>query len=273
LTRWGLAAAGSVSRSFLPRVPSLARRLGPVGSTSYRLAARIVNGFKAGVAVRDMRALDECSLILLCAPGGSIARVASALSAADLHWQGKTLLLCDSGDYSCDFPEFRELGAAVGSINPVEGLTGRYVIEGHREALRYAKLLVRELSGKPIEIPSDRMRMFDAARTLAGSLFTPLIETCVECIRQAGITGPAASTIAEALLQRTLRAFMYAGRKSWSGPVARADRAVIDRECRALMEAKPLMGKYFGGASDFALELYQTFPELTRYNQARWERE
>jgi hypothetical protein len=54
--------------------------------------------------------------------------------------------------------------------------------------------------------------------------------------------------------------------------VARADRAGVDREYRALLDAKPLMGQYFRGAADFAFDLYRTFPELTRYNQSRWEK-
>lgn len=271
MRNWGLAAAGSVSRSCLARVSNLPRHLGPVASTSYRLAARIANSLKAGFPSREMSALDDCTLVLVCAPGGTIRRVCGLLKDASLQWKGKTLLVFDSGEYSCDVPEFRARGAAVASLNPVDGLPDRYVIEGDREALRHAKLLVRAMGGKPVEIASDQIRMYDAAQTLAGSLFTPLIETCVECIRQTGVTGPAAAAMGEALLQRSLRAFMYAGRKSWSGPVARAERAAVDRECRALTAAKPLMGQYFRNAADFAFALYQTFPELTRYNRARWE--
>jgi predicted short-subunit dehydrogenase-like oxidoreductase (DUF2520 family) len=267
LKHWGLAAAGSIGRSFLPRLPSLARRLGPVASVSYRLAARIANGLKAGRAVRDIGDLNGCAVIMLCAAAGSVDRIARGLTEARLDWSAKTLLICDSHAYTCDFPQFRERGAAMASVNQIEGYAHHYAIEGDREALREAKVLVRDLRGKPVEILSDRVRMYDAARTLAGSLFTPLIETCAECIRQAGVTGPAATTLAEALLQRSLRAFMHSGRKSWSGPVARAERDVINREFLALQAAKPMMGKYFRSAADFALDLYRTFPELTRYDR------
>lgn len=267
MRQFGLAAAGSASRSFLPRLPFLARRLGPVASTSYRLAARIANALKAGAAAKELVDLNGSEVILLCAPEASIERLVRGLTEARLDWTAKSLLFCDSRAYTCDFPRFRELGASVASINPIEEYPGRYVIEGDPDALRQARLLVRDLKGKAIEIASDRIRMYDAARTLAGSLFTPLIETCNECIRQAGLTGPAAATLTEALLQRSLRGFMRSGRKSWSGAIAYANRTAIDREFKALVAAKPLMGGYYRSLAEFAFDLYSTFPELTRYSR------
>lgn len=257
---------GRVSLTFLPRLP---HRLGPVASTSHRLAARIANTLKSGTAVKDFGGLNNCSVILLCAPAGSIDRLAGALANAPVDWNGKVLLLCDSDAYTCDVPKFRELGAAMASINGLDGIADRYIVEGDPIALREARALVRDLGGKPIEIASDRIRLYDAALTLSGSLFTPLMETCTECIRQVGVTGPAAATLAEALLQRSIRAFMHSGRKSWTGPIARAQHAAIDRESHALAAVKPVMGRYFRTSADLALELYRTFPELTRYDEAR----
>ncbi len=272
MKKWGLAAAGGVSRSILSRLPGLNLRLAPIGSTSFRLAVRIANSLNAGTPARSLAELDACSLILVCAPGGTMTRLKTALRGAALNWPGKLLVVVDSESYSCDLSEFRERGARVASVNLIQGYAGRYAIEGDRDALRHARVLVRDLQGKAMEVPGDRVRLYDASRTVAGSLFTPLIETCVECIRQAGITGPASAAMAEAMFQHSLRAFMHAGRKSWSGPIARADREAIDRECRALEEVRPLMARFFASSAEFGFDLFATYPELTRYNRSLWQK-
>ncbi len=272
MKKWGLACAGTVGRTRLSALPLLSAELGPVASTSFRLATRIANSLKAGFPVRSLGELDQSATILVCALGVTKQRLEAELSRAALDWKGKILLAFDSGSYSCDFLEFRRQGASVASLNAVDGYQGRYVVEGDRDALRVAKVLARALRGKIIEVNSEGVRLYDAGRTLAGSLFTPLIESCVECLRQAGIPGPVATATAEALLQRSLRSFMHAGRKSWGGPVAQADRETLDREYQAVTQANPLMGAYFRHSTEFALAFYRTFPELTRYNPARWRK-
>ena len=270
MKRWGLVAAGSAGGSFLSHYPLLKKRLGPVGSTSYRLAVRISNALRAGTAVRDLAAFADADVVAICVPGGGARRMAHMLGEAGLEWRGRILLLCQCGVYSGELPEFRQWGAAVASINPLDTVAGRYILEGDAVALAEARSVVRAMKGKAIEVEPARVELLEAAVTLSGSLFTPLIETMAESFRQAGLAGPAAVELAHALLTESLRTFMRAGRKSWSGPVPRADRTRVTRQYEALVRAKPLMGEYFRNAADFAFALYRTYPELTRYNKSRW---
>jgi predicted short-subunit dehydrogenase-like oxidoreductase (DUF2520 family) len=264
LRSYALAGAGAVSRSFIPRLPNLRRDLGPVASGSYRLASRMANALGAGVPVREMGELDSSALLLICGPRGCIPELVTSLMAAGLSWHGKTVVLCDSDEYSSDFPEFRKRGAVMASVNPIEGFANRYVVEGDHIAVRDAKVMVKELGGKAVEVEADKMMLYGAALTLTSSLFTPLIESTMDCIRSSGIEAPVATRIAEALLRRSLRAYMHSGRKSWSGPVAEADEERLDREFAELSRSKPLLARYYRHSSDFAKELYQSFPELTR---------
>ena len=268
MKRYGLAGAGKTARGMLSRLP-IARDLGPVASTSYRLAAYISNSCRMGIPARCMSELNDCEVILMFAAGHATEPIATLLSDAQIDWPKKVLLICDSGDYSVDFPVFRERGGATGSLNPIEGFTGRYVVEGDKAAVHEAKLLVRMLRGRPVEVPAEHMPLYSAALTLSTSLCTPLLETCMECIRQAQIEQPHAAQLLEALFSHSLRTFMRAGRKNWRGPVAECDRAAIARQCRALEKVKPLMASYFQQSADYAFDLYRTFPELTRYNRDR----
>jgi hypothetical protein len=192
-------------------------------------------------------------------------RAMAWLREAALRWERTTILIVDSNGYSTEFPEFLERGAAVGSLNPVEGLENSFVMEGSRSAVREARRIVKQLGGKPIEVDYDQMPSFDAARTIASSLFTPMVDSCVEALLVAGMDRARAAQFAEALFARTLRSYMHAGRRGWSGPVATNDRAAILRQYEALRDVNFLRAEYFRQSAEFAFHLYQTFPELARY--------
>jgi predicted short-subunit dehydrogenase-like oxidoreductase (DUF2520 family) len=269
-TLWGLAAAGNISQSLLMRVPQLKHKLGPVASSSYRLASRIVNTLRAGTAVRTAAELQSTNVILLCVPGVPLTQLVGLSFVEEIQWQGKTVLICDTavnGEISADL---RLRGASVATLNSVPGLPASFLISGDRASLKLARTLVRSVAGGIIEIAPEHLVLFDAAVTLASSLFTSLLETAVECLRQSGLDQPLTGKTVDLLFQHSLRSFKHSGRKSWSGPVANGDRDSIDAQIRALKQCKPRMASYFSEAAHFSFELYQTFPELTRYKKERW---
>lgn len=179
------------------------------------------------------------------------------------------MLFCASPLSSGEVPLLREHGASVASLNPVPGLPDCFAVEGDARAVHHAKLIVAALGGKAHQFPEDRMPLFRAALSLTNSLFTPLVEGTVECLRQSGMPARSAALLAEALLKESLRAYMHSGRKSWSGPVASRDRCALECQYLAIAEFNPLLASYFRNAADFAFEFYRTFPELTRYDKAR----
>ncbi len=254
--------AGSVGKSFIAQLPRLTQQLGPVAAASSRLASRLANTLGAGVPVKSMDALDSVKLILICVPGGSFDKVIGELSRADITWEGKTLLLCDSSLYSSELPDFRLRGAAIGSINPLSIVPRQFIVEGDREAVRAARDLASEFGGKSIELNGERVWSYQAALTFSSGLLTPLIESCVECLHMAGIPGAAAGRIAESLFQRSLRSFMHAGRKSWSGLLALGDEKGIESEIEELREFDPLLAEYYRVSALFALEFFKRHPQL-----------
>jgi len=64
----GLIGTGNLTDSPLTRFWSLPERLGPVKSSSYRLASRIANMLRAGHPVKDYADFESCILILVCVP-------------------------------------------------------------------------------------------------------------------------------------------------------------------------------------------------------------
>ena len=260
--QYGLYGGGAVSASFLAGLPRLGSQLGPVAATSYRLASRIVNGLRAGHAVKDLAAFGPCPVVLVAVPETTLTAAGSHLAAAHVRWTGKVVLLCGCGPESRVLDGVRSRGAAVGSVGPVEFTDGRYIVEGDRPAVREARRLVRELRGRAIELPRSAAPLYDAGVTLATSLFTPLIAASVDSLRKAGCSRIVAAEVAEGLFQKTLRAWAHVGRRSWTGPVARGDLTAMGKQIEALARHDPAAARYYRQASAFAFEYLHRHPEL-----------
>jgi hypothetical protein len=263
--RYALFGAGAAARTVLEEMPCLRKELGPVAASTIKVAARIANMLKAGYAARDLTSFNECEVILVCAPDTGLERAVEILQRAPIEWRYKIVVFCVSDVTSMDFPFFQDRGASVGSMNQIDGSEKLFVVEGGREALREAKRLVKELRGKIVEVNLDGMRLFEAARTLSGSLFTPLVNSCVEWIRESGVESKEAARLAESMLTWTLRSYLHSGRRGWSGAAARRDWMAIQRQYEAVKKLSPLQGEYFRSTAEHAFAMYESYPELARY--------
>jgi predicted short-subunit dehydrogenase-like oxidoreductase (DUF2520 family) len=91
-------------------------------------------------------------------------------------------------------------------------------------------------------------------------LFTPLMEASLLCLQEAGMPKPGAMKVVEALFQSSLRAYLYAGRRSWSGPLSDGDRATVRIEIEALAASNPILARYYEEAAGLALQLLGARP-------------
>ena len=252
---FAVAGGGRVSGSFVARLPRLATELGPVAAQSYRLASRIVNSIGAGYPVKRYEDLEDSALILVCAPAQSVGSIVSALAAA-IHCRGKTILLCDGGADSRHLSALQSQGARVGSLRTIPGFDGRrFVAEGDAAAVREAKRLVRQIGSRVEEVSSAKLGVYAAALSFGGGLFTPLMQASLLCLQEAGMRKASAMRVVEALFQSSLRAYVYAGKRSWSGPLADGDRAAVRQEIEALAASCPKLAPHYREAATFALKL------------------
>lgn len=236
-------------------------------STSLRLASRISNNLRAGRPVREFAGLQDAELILLSVPG---EQAGPLMDFDALDWTGKTVLVCDSAADLDLIEALRTHGIPQAALNPVPGFSDLFSVTGDRTAVREAKSLVKSLQATAIEVPVGRLNLFGAALTLSTSLFTPMLDIAADCLRQSGLTPMEAAKWTDTLFQQTIRGYRHAGRKSWSGPVASADSKSLKAQEDALHTLSPLAGGLFRDAVRYSFDLYQTFPELTRYNKERW---
>ena len=198
MIQYGLLGAGAVSRSFISRLPRKAEEIGPVCALSYRVASRIANSLRAGVASKNVAELDGVPTILLCSNVQSLERLLLLLAGGKIDWPGKRVLLCDTvcdalfgmGDGSSVFRRFRDAGASLASMCQME-LPGRYLLQGDGEATKDARAIVRKLEGRAIQLPPNRAALFQAGMTMGTALLTPLVDRAAAMLP---ISGPAGQT-------------------------------------------------------------------------------
>ena len=260
-----LVGGGQVSKSFLVRLPRLGDCLGPVKASSFRLASRIVNTMRTGHAVERYEDFRDCRLILIHLPDVQLARALREMEAADLEWHNKAILLCDTILDSSELSAFSARGASTGSLNPVEGFDERrFVVEGDRATIRAARRLTQDHDAEILEIETTGKALYAAGLVFATSLFTPLAAAGVECLKKAGLKRGPAAAIIERLIQRSLRGYLKAGRRSWGGPLATSDRDIVLRHLEALFKTNPLMASYYTENALFALRLFRRDSEWLR---------
>ncbi|MCS7313898.1 MAG: DUF2520 domain-containing protein [Bryobacterales bacterium] len=256
----GLVGAGSLSRSFIARMPRLHERLGPVLAPSYRLASRLVNTLRAGRAAESYEELENVQLVLIAVPDGLLPQVLERLASALDRWAGKSVLLCDSREDCVVLKPLAERGAATASLTPVPGLKERYVVEGDRRAVREARLLVHGSPAQVWEMACGRKAVFQAALTFSTGMLLPAADAAARCLRATGLPAAASNSLAEQLLDRTLRAYLHGGRKAWGGVLAGPDVAQASRELAGLEAVDPGLARAYRQLARFALEWLERDP-------------
>lgn len=217
---------------------------GRVGGSLGAAARRA--GVEVTIAGRDdaIRACRGARAALLCVPDDAITTAALAAAAAvpplELvgHASGATGLEA--------LAPAAAAGAAVFSIHPLQTvpdpeteLSGApCAISGSDEgALEYARALALELGMVPFEIADEHRALYHAAACVASNFLVTLEESATGLLERAGAAG--SRELLAPLVLRTAANWSERGGGALTGPIARGDRATIERHLDALRESAP----------------------------------
>ena len=157
---------------------------------------------------------------------------------------------------SGELPALAQKGAAIGSL----GFVGffdppRLVVEGDPEAVRMARTLVAERE-QVFEIEKERKTLYCSGVAIASSLLAPLAAAGVRCLRLSGMPLREATEIVEKTIAGSLRAYVKAGEKGWTGPLASGNVDAVQKQLEELHHINPLLEHYFRQNALLALELF-----------------
>jgi len=128
-------------------------------------ARRAVRSIGGGRAYAEMvQAVFSAPIILICVPESAIPGVVKRLASfGEGEWRKKIVLHTSGALGSSVLAELRSVGAAIGSIHPLQTFSGVgvpdfdgtvFAIEGDSAALRIARGITRTLGGQPVQLKS-----------------------------------------------------------------------------------------------------------------------
>ncbi len=266
----GLIGPGRLGQALIRLLPPSEYEIGPILSRTFTGARRAAHDLRLGTPARSYEDFAGCDLILIAVPDDAIATVADALAGASFSFRRKVALHTSGAHDSLVLTPLRDRRAAIGSIHPLQtfgrhvlSLSGIYfAIEGDETAKRLAHTLITHLEGKVLRIRSDRKACYHAAATFASPLFTPLLEAAVRLMTAAGVPPKTARRALRPLLLTTLDNFVYTGKLSWTGPLARGDAATVRKHLECLARQDPALARYYREAALAALAMFKRHPEL-----------
>ncbi len=245
--RTALIVEGSVSQSWIARLPGLRLGLGPVMGLSLRNASRAVNQIRAGKPVAEISELLRAELVLVSVPEGELAGWVARLGQVEGPWKQAAVVVCSGRTDSAALDELKALGAHTGSLSVMDALENRrYLFEGDNLARHRVKRLVEGPGeARLFEIKPKKRAVFEAGLSFASGMTFPMVAAAVDAMRAAGLHSKFAENVVESAVLGTVRAYMRAGKRGWGGAVARADREELSRQYKALFEVDEELAEMF----------------------------
>jgi predicted short-subunit dehydrogenase-like oxidoreductase (DUF2520 family) len=202
----------------------------------------------AGIEVRltsvdqAIEAVDGADAALICVPDDSIAetcdRIASSPPRLIGHVSGATRLeaLSPAAQNGASIFSLHPLQTFADERTPMEG-TPAAIAGGDADAVSFARSLAEALGMTPFEVPEESRAAYHAAAAMASNLLVALEESAAEVLSRLGI-GNARELLAPLVL-RSASNWAEHGPKALTGPIARGDRATVQRHREALAETAP----------------------------------
>jgi predicted short-subunit dehydrogenase-like oxidoreductase (DUF2520 family) len=193
------------------------------------------------------RLMLDARVVLIAVPDDAIAKVAKGLAkAGGEEWRGKVVLHTSGAVDSRALAPLRSLGAATGSLHPMQTFSGRsaptlegvlMVIEGTPSATRTARQMARALGGTPLQIPAEDKLAYHAAGTFAAAHVLVMVETGTRILIDVGFSRRQASAaLVQLSRQVLLNLERFGPAAAWTGPLSRGDYGTIERHERALRQ-------------------------------------
>lgn len=243
--RLGQALALALRASGYPILAFVARRV-----SHARKAAGLFNKSEKQVLSLRANQLDQLppsDLIIITTPDDAIEDTARQLAACEIGRVSRRTVLHTSGALSSEvLSPLTKAGFHTGSLHPLvsvseseagaKALRGAfYCVEGDREAMRLARVVVSDLGGNSFSIRPESKALYHAAAVMASGHVVALFDFATEMLAACGVRRKNARRILMPLLKSTVNNLTQSdAEKALTGTFARGDLATVKRHLAAL---------------------------------------
>jgi predicted short-subunit dehydrogenase-like oxidoreductase (DUF2520 family) len=236
-------------------------------SAEHATAQSAVAFIGSGHAVRKLPEMRPAGLWLLTPPDAAIAPVAAALAASGRVRTGDIVVHCSGSQPSSLLAPLAVAGARIASLHPLksfadpetalQSFAGTWcTAEGDAAAIAVLKPLFEGLGAQIATIDASGKTLYHAASVLVCNNLTALMEAGLRVYEKAGLDRAIAQRMMEPLVRETLdNVFALGTVRALTGPVARGDAAVLQRQLVALENVDPQIAAAYRALNTIALEL------------------
>lgn len=236
-------------------------------SAEYATAQSAVDFIGSGRAVRKLPEMRSAGLWLLTPPDAAIAPVAAALAASGRVRAGDIVFHCGGSQPSSLLAPLAAAGARIASLHPlksfadpasaVDSFAGTWcTVEGDAAAIAVLKTLFEGLGAQVATIDASGKTLYHAASVLVCNDLTALMEAGLRVYEKAGLDRAIAQRMMEPLVRETLdNVFALGTVRALTGPVARGDAEVVQRQLAALENFDPQIAAAYRALNSIALGL------------------
>lgn len=268
-----IIGAGRVARGLGGRLREAGWRIGAVLAPQMPAARAAVRAIRGGTpCAGSTRRVLDAAVILLAVPDDALAEVAAQLEATGGDDLRRKVVLHTSGALSSAVLEpLAQRGAWTGVIHPMQSFGTRtrprldgvlFGIEGHPEALRAIRKMVRSLGGEAARIEPARKAEYHCAGTFAAAHVLASVEAGVQLLVAAGMKRRDAARALLRLARQVLENQELLGpRGAWTGPLSRGDMATIRLHWEALSRYPEEFREAYAAMTRLAARLLATAPE------------
>ena len=241
--------------------------IGGVCNRTSASAHTAISFIGAGKVSDAIAAMQPASVWMLTTVDDDIARVAAELGASTLLRAGDVVFQCSGAFPSSDLRPVFAKGVPVASVHPLKSFAdaedaarsfaGTYcVAEGDAAALMLLKPAFEHIGARVADIDPQHKTIYHAASVVVCNYLTALMETGLQCYEKAGLSRATASAMMEPLVRETVdNVFKLGTANALTGPIARGDTAVVERQFSALREFDPRIAEIYRALGVMAVEL------------------
>lgn len=239
-------------------------------TTSYPSAEQSVTLIGAGRPVSQLSEMCQADLWMLAVPDSQIAASAAAMALALKKHAPSRAFHCSGALTSDRLSPLRTLGWSVASAHSIlsfadpasarQQFPGTVCgIEGDSEIAQELHTLFNATGARCFSLQSENKLLYHAAAVFATN-FLPVLQHTAEALwSQSGVPLQFLPQLRERLLHNAVANVLALGpATALTGPAARGDRELIERQARAVEDWDSISGQAYRGLSELALRLAQT---------------
>jgi len=268
-----LIGAGRVARGLGGCLREAGWTIGAVVARTMPSARAAVRAIRGGTpCVGPTRRVLDAGVLLLAVPDDALAGVAARLERACGDDLRRKVVVHTSGALtSAVLAPLALRGAWTGVMHPMQSFGARtrprldgvlFGIEGHAEALRAIRKMVRSLGGDAARVEAARKAEYHCAGTFAAAHVLASLEAGVHLLTAAGMKRREATRALLRLARQVLDNQELLGpRAAWTGPLSRGDFSTIGLHWESLAHYPPEFRAAYAGMTRLAARLLASEPE------------